>query len=224
MPSGRIEPGLFKRIKGLGWIIPDLRGKLHDKDRITKVDELRLADVRDNLATFIKNFMIQFFFEGYHFEIESLSEVTHARMLNAFHPVASIKMRGMIRLKNLLHVLCLVTGSVVSEEDDSLRASPLGVLEEVGEVEPVLPAPPLSIGVEDEPVPFLLGPDKGDERVPPVVVPGSQDPPLLPSRHPFCLDLGVEGEPGLVLERYENPFFRGLMQHACSVRSPSSSS
>jgi hypothetical protein len=74
----------------------------------------------------------------------------------------------------LLHVLGLVAGSVISEEDDLFRIAPLGILEEVGEVELVLPAPPLWVGVEDEPVP-LLGPEERDECVPSLVCSETDD-------------------------------------------------
>jgi hypothetical protein len=42
------------------------------------------------------------------------------------------------------------------------------------------------------------------KRVSPPVVAWCEDPPPLPTRHPLRLDLWVDGQPGLVLERYEN--------------------
>ena len=105
-----------------------------------------------------------------------------------------------------LHVLGLVARGVVGEQDHLLRSTSLRVLDEVRQVEFVLSAPPLRVGVEDEPVP-PLGPEERDERVPSLVVARGKDPPLLSTRHPFCLDLRVEREPGLVLECYENPLF-----------------
>ena len=68
-----------------------------------------------------------------------------------------------------LHVLRLVARCVVGEEDDPPRSPPLRVLNEIGQVELVLPAPPLWVGVEDESF-VLLRPEERDERVPAFVV------------------------------------------------------
>lgn len=55
-------------------------------------------------------------------------------------------------------VFRFVARGVIDEEYDPLSAASLGILEEVGEVELVLPAPNLRVYVEDEPVLASLRP------------------------------------------------------------------
>lgn len=105
-----------------------------------------------------------------------------------------------------LHVLGLMAWGMIDEEDYLLRSMPLRVADQVRQMVLELSAFPLLVGVEDEPV-VPLRPEECDEGIPPLVVARSRYPPLLPSLHPFSFNLWVEGCPGLVLERYKNPFF-----------------
>src|SRR5437667_6264310 len=106
------------------------------------------------------------------------------------------------------HVLRLVARRMVSEEYHPLRSVPLCILDEIGEVELELPAPPLREPVPDESI--LLRPEERDEDVPSPVAARGEYPLLDPLLHPLGFDARVERGPGLVLECDDGPFFASI--------------
>src|SRR6266571_2639470 len=78
MSSRRIQIELFKRLNRVGGldrsaIFRDIESEYEERD-----DEEVVAITRatDDLVGFVRNFFIQFFYEGYNFEIDGFNEET----------------------------------------------------------------------------------------------------------------------------------------------------
>ena len=69
MKSKRIKPELFSLLDDVGLKIAQISFIEEKKRR----DILTIIEVRDKLVTFVKNFLLQYFYEGHNFTIESIN-------------------------------------------------------------------------------------------------------------------------------------------------------
>jgi hypothetical protein len=131
--SGRIETGLFTKLAEAESQLAKIASRKDDPDSWnSEQNELDINGARDNLLTFTKNFLIQFFHYGYGVELtgmnpksvaelkESLASLKQAQLQGAMGQATVFPMRTLAALNELLQSQRAIMADPYAEEVDDI--------------------------------------------------------------------------------------------------------